>query len=552
MKLQWGRHLGAPIDEETAMPAAKSQSRKKSRVSKSKKTSGPAISSSSALAVALVTGAILGFSAPGWDQWYIAWIGLVPFLLLVVSSSGLKEAFARGAIFALGYNMVYLNWYIGLHPLYWLGYNMAESYALAGAAWLILSAHQALITGVLAMLIRFLPLTGGFLPRAVDERLCLPAPLVVPILWVLVENKIGNAPDFLGVPWTMIEYSQYQQLPVIQAASWIGGIGIGALIVMFNTVIAGWISTMTARLSFKPLASQTKTAALSQALAAALCVVGVVAWGYSRLNAQEYPTQPLSVIQGSINIDMERTKHRYSLPELLERYGGLLSKAPAGICIWTESALPTYLKEEKGLLGDLVTACRAGKHDMIVGSIDHDVDGRAYNSAYGIDCDGRVATTIYHKRYLVPFGEYMPGFAKYLPEWVQRLTNTPAGVGFHAGKKPAVLDLSGHAIAPLICFETLSPELVASSVRNGGTLLVNLSDLAWFHESMVGDQMVAFSVMRAVESGRYFVFAANTGPSTIIDDRGRILKRSPLGKPFVLTGKVRFNTDRTPFTQWFN
>jgi apolipoprotein N-acyltransferase len=535
------------------MPATKSRARKKPNMPrKGKRSSGQPLASPASLVVAAVCGALLGLSAPGFDQWYLAWIGLVPLLLLIVSSSGVKEGFLRGLVFGTAYNLVYLNWYLHLHPLYWLGYNEAESVALAAAAWIILALHQGLIMAVLSAFLRLLPLTGGFLPRPIDGRWCLPAPVVIPLLWVLVLNKLGNAHDFLGVPWTMLEYSQYKQLSIIQISSWIGGIGLGAIIVLVNVVLAGLVSSLSQRLSFKSLSPGTSQAAFNQALTIALCVAGMIAWGFSRLGAPQYATETLSVLQGNINIEMEKSKRTYTLAELFEHYGRLLSKTPTGLCVWTESSVPAYLKNERELSTDLMQAARRGKHDMIVGSIDRDVEGRAYNAAFGIDADGNLADAVYHKRYLVPFGEYMPGFVHYLPEWVQRLTSTPAGIGFHSGNKPVILNLSGHEIAPLICFETLSPELVATSVRNGGSLLVNLSDLAWFHDSMVGDQMLAFSTMRAVESARYFVFAANTGPSAIIDANGRLLKRSACGKALVLTGKVLFNTERTVFTQWFN
>jgi apolipoprotein N-acyltransferase len=502
--------------------------------------------------VAALCGALLGLSAPGFDQWYIAWFGLCPLFLLIVSSAGIKQAFLRGLAFSGAYNLVYLNWYLHLHPLAWLGFNAVESVLIAAAAWIIVALHQSLITALLAVIIRVLPLTGSFFPRAVDGRLCLPAPLLIPPLWVLVENKIGNAHDYLGVPWPMIEYSQYKVLPVLQVGSWIGGIGIGALIVLVNVAIAALVATISQRMSFKSLALQTASGAVSQTLSIALCVAGVVAFGYSRLSSPEYATDTLSVVQGNINIEMEKRAHAYTLEQLAQRYRALVDKTPPGICIWTESALPTYLRDEQNLRSALSALAHDGKREMVIGSLDRDFDGRPYNSAFGVDRNGNLLEAVYHKRYLVPFGEYMPGFVHYLPEWIQRLTSTPAGEGFNSGKRPVVLDLSGDKIAPLICFETLSPELVSSSVRNGGQLLVNLSDLAWFHNSQVGDQMLAFSVLRAVETGRYFVFAANTGPSAIIDTHGRITARSETAKVAVLTGKIRFNNDLTPFVQWFN
>jgi apolipoprotein N-acyltransferase len=68
---------------------------------------------------------------------------------------------------------------------------------------------------------------------------------------------------------------------------------------------------------------------------------------------------------------------------------------------------------------------------------------------------------------------------------------------------------------------------------------------------MIGQQMIAFSVFRAVENGRYFVFAANTGPSAIIDSAGRIKELSGQEKDLVLVGKVSLSSELTPFTHWF-
>jgi apolipoprotein N-acyltransferase len=148
-------------------------------------------------------------------------------------------------------------------------------------------------------------------------------------------------------------------------------------------------------------------------------------------------------------------------------------------------------------------------------------------------------------------GEYTPAFVKLLPEVLQRLTNTPAGEGFNSGNKPVVLEMSGKKIAPLICFETIAPEIVSSSVRNGGQLLVNISDLAWFHGNMVGAQTEACAVFRSLESGRYFIYAANTGPTLVINPLGVVELRSKSGEEKLLTAKVEMLSDLTPFAEWY-
>jgi apolipoprotein N-acyltransferase len=266
---------------------------------------------------------------------------------------------------------------------------------------------------------------------------------------------------------------------------------------------------------------------------------------------QVEPTIEASVVQGNINIDMQKTEHRYTMPELWDHYNQLALQVPPGLCIMTESALPAYLRQEEKLQGLLRDLARQRKLDIVVGALDRDTLGHPYNAAYGISTDGKMLSEIYHKRYLVPFGEYCPWLVQYFPDWIKRITNTPAGGGFTSGKQPAVFDLSLARLSPLICFETLSPELAASSVRAGGHLLVNISDLAWFHRSIAGDQMIAFAVMRAVENRRYFIFAANTGPSAIIDNIGHIKRRSSQGISSVLTEKVGLSSTLTPFDRWF-
>ncbi len=532
------------------MPAATQRRRKK--VKSAGKDASPERSVFIDLAVSAASGAALGLSAPGFGQWFLAWVGLVPLLLLAVSSSGPAQSFLRGAVFGFAYNLVYLNWYLGLHPLNWLGFNDWQSAALAALAWLIVCLHQALITGGFAALARVIPLTGGFLVAKVEERWHLPTLIVLPLVWVLIHNKLGNAHDLLGVPWSMLEYSQYKQLPLIQIASVVGGIGLGFLLVLSNVAIAGLVATLSARLDWKPLAARSSGDSTRQLLVVALVVaVGLVSGGSTMGTDAKRQPLPVSVLQTNVNIDMQKTEHRYTLKELLARQSKMMDTVTPGLCLLTEGSVPAYLKQESAASAFLADLSRQYRVDLVVGSLDLDTKGHPYNTAFGITRTGKLLPDGYHKRYLVPFGEYTPLLVRYMPEWIQRLTNTPAGSGFAPGKKAVVLPLDCGDVAPLICFETISPELVSASVRKGGQIIVNLSDLAWFHDSMIGEQMIAFSVFRAVENKRYFVFAANSGPSAIIDPTGKIAASSKVDKQVVLTGTAATESEITPFTFWF-
>lgn len=497
-------------------------------------------------------GCLLGLACPGFNQWYLGWVGLAPLILAIAASKSVWQAAARGLVFGLAYNLVYLNWYLGLQPLEWLGFNWWQGWMLAACAWFICSFHQALIIALFALCARLIPTTGSFVPQKIPGGWRIPAVVMIPLLWVLVVNKIGNAPNFLGVPWSMLEYTQYKQIPLIQIASIIGGIGVCFIIVMVNTSLASLISTWSGKSLYKEITASSKSAAVIQTVAVLLIIplcLGLGQWQSARTIIKAMT--PVAVLQGNINIEMQKTSHRYSLDELLQRYMKLIPRIPPGMCIFTESAIPTYLSDNKEVQNLLSGICKQRDLDMVVGAIGRDEDGSPYNSAYGITSKGVILPNFYSKRYLVPFGEYAPTAVQYMPDWVKRLTNTPAGAGLSSGKQAEVLELSRGHSAPLICFECISPELAADSTRNGGQLLVNISDLAWFHQSVVGEQMLAFSVFRAIENRRFLVFAANTGPSAIINPRGMITERSALDDTTVLAGKVGFSSEITPFTAWF-
>jgi len=475
-----------------------------------------------------------------------------------------------GLVFGLSYNLIALQWFLGLAPLDWLGFNGLQGNLLAIGALLFETIHQGLLVAILSCILHFLPVTIAPYPIFEDGGLKLPALFTVPLVWVMFLNKLGNTPDFLGVPWSMIEYSQYKILPVIQIADLIGGIGVGFLIVLVNVALAIAAMYLIQQKVGTSKESATETVEFLSAwaltkrfpggkkwqvdanyLVAALILIMVLTYGFAKLAGAtaQFANIDASILQPNVNINMQKTEQRYSLTQLLDIQMKLLNEAKPGVCIFTESSLPTRLNEQPLLKDLLANIAKKKSLDIIVGAIDTDSTDHLFNAAFGISSDGLVQSRVYHKRYLVPFGEYSP--IVNMPEWLRRLTNTPAGSGYTAGREPVVFNLGYGNVSPLICFETISPELAAASVRAGGQLLVNISDLAWFHESLIGEQMIACAVFRAIENRRYFIFAANTGPSAIITAAGAISGESLQNKQTLLSGKVAFNSSMTLFTKWF-
>lgn len=503
--------------------------------------------------LSMLFGAILGLAAPGINLWFIAWIGLTPLILFTARSQSFVQAFWHGLLFGTCYNLVYLNWYLGLTPLDWLGFNWWQGWLLAIAALSIVSFHQGLIIGLSTLIISIIPMSANFIPVKKSGKWYLPVYLAFPTLWVVLVSKVFNAADALGVPWTNIEYTQYQQTQLIQSASLIGGIGIGALILMSNTALACLFATYKKKSKYKSLAVKTKGLAVKNLVIVFTAIITIISLGlYDSSKANVKTTDDLYMLQGNINIEMQKSEKQMDIYDLLDSYKAVLEDTSSGIMVWTESAVPIYLAKSPSVLALLSLEAAKKNQDMVVGAIHKDREGNPYNSAYGITSKGKLLDNVYHKRYLVPFGEYAPALINLFPKEVRRLTNTPAGSGFSAGKAPEVLELDRGKIAPLICFECISPEVVASSTNAGGELLVNVSDLAWFHESIIGEQMIAFSVFRAIENRRFLAFAANTGPSVIINPRGKITARSKLSKQCIVKGRVNFSKQKTFFSKWFN
>jgi apolipoprotein N-acyltransferase len=498
----------------------------------------------------LVNGLAFGLSAPGIGFWLVAWFGLAPAFVSFALAKGMVQVLLRGFLFGFGYNLVAMHWLLGLAPLDWLGFNGWQGNLLALAALTVASIHQGLIYAVFAFLYKLVPIEATFLPKRKGLWLTWPALFTVPLLWIVVLNKLGNAHDLLGVPWSMIEYSQYQQLPIIQVAEICGGIGIGYLLVFTNTTLALVIARTGGLERARQLTTKGRHGLLVQTGFAAMVLLLVACFGFSRLASPRLKADlNATVLQPNVNIEMQKTTRRYTLDQLLSEQIAMINKAPPGLCVLTESSLPTRLNDDSLVKAVLSAAASRRKLDLIVGAIDQDSEGHAYNAAFGVRADGSIISQAYHKRYLVPFGEYTP--IQNMPEWLRRLTNTPAGSGYTAGKLPIVFNLNSGSVSPLICFETISPELAAQSVRAGGQLLVNISDLAWFHRSVIGKQMIACAVFRAIENRRYFIFAANTGPSAIIAPEGTIVEESRLDRQSALIGKVGYSDRLTIFTRCF-
>jgi apolipoprotein N-acyltransferase len=155
----------------------------------------------------------------------------------------------------------------------------------------------------------------------------------------------------------------------------------------------------------------------------------------------------------------------------------------------------------------------------------------------------------YHKHHLVPFGEFIPPLFK----WFTNMMNIPLGDFNRGDVGQASFQWQGQRLAPNICYEDLFGEELGARFADPAqapTVFVNLSNIAWFGNTVAIDQHLQISRMRAIEFDRPMIRATNTGATVIIDRHGRVthaLQRHTRG---VLVGDVEGATAITPFAWW--
>ncbi len=313
-----------------------------------------------------------------------------------------------------------------------------------------------------------------------------------------------------GFPWALMGHI-WIGTPVMQAAAWVGPIGL---------------SILTCLLAVLP-------AALRGAGPRVLATVGGAAFlamlwllGQTRLDAALPPrAQPIVVRLVQPNATQSE-KWRPEMWDLFLRRQFSLTAEPAArpldLVVWPETAIPWMLDDSGDVLAQVMIA--SGGAPLALG-VQRDEGERYFNSLAVTDATGRVAQ-VYDKWHLVPFGEYMPMGDLLAKVGITALA-AQAGMGYSAGPGPRVLDL-GRAgrVLPLICYEAVFPQDLRVGPR--ADWILQVTNDGWFGNLSGPYQHLAQARLRAVEQGLPLLRAANTGVTAVIDARGRVLQSLPL------------------------
>jgi len=455
----------------------------------------------------------------------LAWVAFIPLFCLVRAGGTLRRAF-------------FLGWLAGgvtsLLGFYWLSYTIRVfggfSYGLSGFIFLVFAAYAALPFALHSLLVR----RFGLGP------LCLfPA-----IFWVVIEFWFPHL-----FPWHLAN-SQSEFLPLIQSADLVGPYGTSFLL--------AWLNTTLYALVFSP--GGRGRVRLREMGVLSLVLLGALVYGYLRLSGVEADMRSarsltVAAIQGSIDI-----QHKWSAAHLesnLKSYQDLTRKIQdVDLVLWPETAVELWVPENIARVPPelipaldrdttLIFGARSFRGNPAVPNL------KAFNSAFLVDSQGR-ALSYYHKQVLLAFGEYIP-FGSVL----SKLPGIPPlGDGFTPGDGPRTLALpSGIKVAPLICYEDLMPDLARRFVaEKGANLLVNLTNDAWFGDTVAPWQHARLARWRAIETRRTLVRVTNTGLTTVINARGEMVQNLPVFSSGALTATVEILEGETPYVRfgdWF-
>lgn len=356
--------------------------------------------------------------------------------------------------------------------------------------------------------------------------------------------EMARALIFTGFPWGAVGYAHVDGL-LSFFSPWLGVYGVGWLAAF---------AAMGAALAWNSSSFDAKHPSLKWLMAGLAVVLAQVQPSPdSEPDAVSVPAMQVHLLQGNIP-QSEKFQANTGIAQALSWYRQELTQVQSGLAIAPETAIPLLPQHlPQGYWQGLREHFTQGTSAALIGIPWKDTGPQGLplysNTAIGWQA-GQAQDYRYDKDHLVPFGEFVPPMFRWFTDWMDMpLSDFKAG-----GHHPATFDWQGNRIAPHICYEDLFGEELARGFidpQRAPTVLVNISNIAWFGDSIAIDQHLNIARMRSLEFQRPMVRATNTGMTAVIDHRGRVTAQLPRHQTGVLRTTVQGrDTPPTLFAQW--
>ena len=455
----------------------------------------------------------------GQPAWWLQILSLAALVMLLDRARSPKQA----ALVAWGFAT---SWLCG--TVWWLFISM-HVYGGLAAPLTVLAIFA--LCGLLAL---YYAAAGYFFKRFRQVAAINTAwsAIVFAAAWMLAE--LARDSWFTGFPWGAGGYAHVDGV-LSGYATWVGVYGLG--------LIAAWLAAA--------LAQFLKGGRLQRIGAVAVLLLPTVAQtdaAWLERFTQSSATTSISLLQGNIP-QGEKFEPSTGIKASLDGYQQQLASNTATLVITPETAIPLLPRQlPEGYWEGIQKRFATGDQAALVGIPLGDFEKGYTNSVLGLK-PSQATPYQYDKHHLVPFGEFIPPLFK----WFTALMNIPLGDFNRGAVGQLSFEWAGQRWALNICYEDLfGDELARRFVdeATAPTVMVNVSNIGWFGNTIAIDQHLHISRMRALELGRPMVRATNTGATVIINHRGEVTHSLPRHTRGVLTGTVEGRQGLTPFVWW--
>ena len=444
------------------------------------------------------------------------------------------------SIFALAVLFVQWQHTHGVRAAARLGFTFGVGLFGAGIGWIYIALHDygdmpfllaMFATAVFAAFLALFTALIGYIQARLHAPAWARMAMVMPAIWVLLEWLRGLL--FTGFPWLVLGYSQAAASPLAGYAPLLGVYGVSLAVVISAGLLA--------------LLWQARWSRQGQAAVAALLVLWIAG---AALRAVEWTQAAgesfkVSLVQG--NIAQELKFREEKLVDTLETYRKLVLQSDARLIVLPETALPVLRNEVPENYAEILRShVRKNGGDILIGAFERD-HGQYYNSVFTL---GTAESQSYRNNHLVPFGEFIP-LRPALGWFINEVLSIPMSDLARGGITQPPLNVAGQKVAVNICYEDVFGEEIIRALPEA-TLLVNVSNDAWYGNSHAAMQHNQISQMRALETGRMMLRATNTGVTSIIGRDGYIRQMLPQHEAGMLTGQAQGYVGSTPYVRWGN
>ncbi len=445
---------------------------------------------------------------------FLQWLTVTPTLLwLFAAVQGerrpkLRHLYGAGFLYFISFYLTVFHWFFYLYPMEFAGVTPGEAMVLVLICWLGLSLLQASLFSLVFPVF-------GLLCRT---RLIKNRPVLLPLLFAVQYTvaEWSQTLTWMGVPWARLPLGQIKMGPFVGSASLFGSYFLTACLVLVNGLVA-YVVLHRERLRFCAIG----------AAATLLLSLGTGLIGLAVNDVSSGEPIVVAAVQGNVGSTQKWNSGSTKLTkEIYEKYTAEAAAAGATLVVFPETFLPNTITSASPT--GVYVRSLAIKYNVTImcGAFHSDFDGE-YNAIFTVYPDGTIDETVYAKRRLVPFGEYVP-WRPFIEFVLPPLADMGMlSVELLPGTDSAIVHTPFGAVGGLLCFDSIYETLTLESVRDGAELLVLPTNDSWFTNSAAVYMHSAQAQLRAIESGRWIVRSADTGISSIIDPDGNTHDLTP-------------------------